>query len=229
MPHKLLKLFELNRNLKGLAEKELIEWIKHLFSSQVDGNLTIICGIFRELYYQGDQNDDKLIDSLLNKSIELDNHNNNFSTEDKTITAETEQSDIINIDNSSNVSDTINYISRIPDSILSNISTFLTQNQLFATFNLVCYKFLNIGLKSHSIKNIDLFMEYDYVPFKPKFNLNYILSKLKSLDVGSMEYGLFHYLFDIKTFTFPKSIKLGMFYVFIVSDLCVFNLIYYLK
>ena len=201
MTHKFVKLLELNTNLKKLEEDELIEWIKHLISNQKDGKLTIVKGIFRELYNQGEINNHHLLDQLLNKSIEC------RIKKTTSITNSQRNKNINNNNNNEEIQKDI--ISNIPENILSDIIKYLTNNELLTKWNLICYKFIKIGLKPHSIEKLSFKTFNSNIPieYRPKFKLNSILSKVNSIDTARVP----HFALDIpKLSQFPQSLYICM-------------------
>ena len=201
MTHKFLQLLTLRANLSSLSDEKLLEWLKYFLSEQT-GKSTIISGLFRELYNQGENNDNLFWNRLVVKSNEL--------IDNKTSNNNENNNELLYDDNDNN----IDYISNIPDSLLSNIGLYLNTQELFTKFNHISHKFIQIGLKSDTIKHFDTknMDEDNIIDNPPKFKIDSILKNLKSIKID--DYMDVSSIIDISNLKWPQTIEIGM-YLFI--------------
>ena len=89
---------------------------------------TIISGIFRQLYWEGENNSDEFLNDLLQhcKTITKNDKNKNKKTEKKRFNGTFDV---------------------LPDSLLCHIGSYLTTSEIFSEWDLVNRKFLQMGLK----------------------------------------------------------------------------------
>ena len=130
----LVSLIDFHDSLSSLSDGDFLKWIEQLVCNQ---KKLIICGIFRELYHQG-------------RNIDNDTFNHMVDTANNLVT---QSNTTINISKSSQTASTLNLLNHIPDSILSDIVTYLKTRELFSIWNNICKKSLRIGMKPQSIKH----------------------------------------------------------------------------
>ena len=83
MIHKFIQLLSLNHNLTQLSDENLLVWLE-TFIKKPNGKSTVIAGIFRELYNQGENNTDEFFSGLTDKSNQLVDNENKIKNKLKT-------------------------------------------------------------------------------------------------------------------------------------------------
>ena len=168
MAHKFASLIELTSIWHSLSNANVVKLVEHLFEIDVVGSYkkTVISGIFKQIYDEGEMNDDLFFVDLLVLSQQLMKSqldDSKYPNDEETpIESKLEQ---------------------LPDNILSYIASHLNSKNIFTTWNQVNRKFLQIGLKPQSMQHFD-FCENTNDNIRhnpPKFKYNVSLAKSISL------------------------------------------------
>ena len=206
MKHQLLLLLDLHENLTKLDSTAFVTWLEYFVNNIDIGKQTIIAGIFRELYSQGQSFDATFLTNLINQSNCLLPRENKHS--DKARNGCNNESNIEENDSKTD------YISGLPNSLLANIASYLETKELFANWNNVSHLFVAIGLSPEAIKhwNCD---DYDVsdtlLQNPPKFRLDTNAFKLESLVLDCD----FKPIFDPIGWQWPKTVRAGCIFFFL--------------
>lgn len=195
MTHKLVSLLELRQKLGKLDDDGVVEFVQSLLKQ--NRRSTVIGGIFRQLYAEGESNShiflndiSRLCDEITSKH-EGDKQMSNVEARD--------------IDTNCKA----NRFSSLPDSLLSHIGSYLPVKCILISWTCVCRKFVQVGLKSETVTQWNMTLQSgDRIKrFPPKFPLDSILTKLKSLKYNSN----FSRLFDVSKIKSLKNVEIGMY------------------
>ena len=204
MKHKFLELLDLRSNLEKLDKRGLLEWLEYFIDEQ-NGNDIIISRIFRQLYYEGENNDNVFLNQLIDKSNQL--FDKNKSTKRTSVNNSVNKSNNVNNSN-------LNTISDLPNNVLSHIGTYLPTKDLFTSWNCVCHLFIQVGLSSNALKywqfsdlNVNNIIQYP-----PKFRCDSILSQLQSIQLTSN----FESLLNVSHLKWPEKVEIGECYIFYI-------------
>ena len=160
MSHKFATLTELISIWESVDTKEFVIVLKHLLEIDCVGvyKKAIISGIFKQLYNDGESNDDMFLADLLVVSEGLQQSNPPPSNESE--------------------------FEMLPEGLICNIASYLPAKNIFSKWNHVNRKFVQIGLKPQSIKHFE-FRKSDkekVIKYPPQFKYDSTLSKLESLN-----------------------------------------------
>ena len=156
---KFASLIELRHIWDSLSNENIVKVVQHVLENDVIGEYkkTIISGIFKHIYEDGETNDYSFFADLLVLSHEL-----------KQSQSESQSKDLKRNESK---------LEQLPDGVISHIASYLPARNVFTTWNHVNRKFVQIGLKPQSIEHFFIFKRNLN---QPKFNLNVTLSKLIS-------------------------------------------------
>ena len=177
MTHNFACLIEARSIWETLSQDDFQNVVDHLIKS--NHKKTVISGIFRQLYHEGDANDDKFYDDLLTISRTAQSQSQNKICTNQADATVNEISD----DCEPQIH-FINYFDFVPNDLFCNIASHLTAYDVFNNWNHVSRKFLQIGLKPESITSFSFtHKNYQHIEkYTPKFSLGVTLSKLMSIE-----------------------------------------------
>lgn len=75
----------------------------------------------------------------------------------------------------------------IPDSLLSQIGSYLTQNELFGCWNHVCRKFIETGMRPETTQHLVCSKHTSALrleKFRPAYNVAHLFSRVKIVDIN---------------------------------------------
>ena len=160
-----MSLIRLRTLCDGFSEKDVIPFVECLLKKSDHGVNSVISGIFRQLYFEGDTNEQRLLHALQHQANKL---------------IKNKEQSRIDVNN-----DTQCCITDIPDNLLSEIVTHLPAKEILLNWNHVNRKFIQIGYKPESLREInwgDFAHPYQIHKYPPKFKINDCLSSLKSMN-----------------------------------------------
>lgn len=171
-PHKFIQVLFLHRQLKMLSSENLLEFFKHMLDNEE--KMTIVDGIFRQLYQCGESTSHIVLQDLTRKAHSLN---------EKQVLEYKHQSQLQLKD----IHD-ISTFEQMPDSIMCHIATHLETREIFTIWNNINHKFIEIGLKPDSLQtwdmrgaNLDYSHDMRYYRHLPKFSLVNSLSNLRKI------------------------------------------------
>ena len=140
MPHKFASLIEVASIWHSLSNANVVKVAEHVLAKDVVGLYTkaVISGIFKQIYDQGEMNDDLFFTDLLVLSQEL-------------MKSQSKDSKSPNDEETSVVE---SKLEQLPDNVLSYIASYLNSTNLFTQWNHVNRKLLQIGLKPESMEKL---------------------------------------------------------------------------
>lgn len=194
---KIVQLVSLREEFDKFRDEDVSTFIKVLLDHNKRD--TILSGIFRQLYREGDKNSDNLLMLLLTEAKSVNTNAQN--TKGKA-----------NIKNNSN-----NEIDNMPDSLLSKIGSYLPSKNIFSKWTRVNRKFVKTAYKPETIVNWN-FVDCDTISsqlkqFAPKFRLTCTVSRLNFVKYNRDYSNLFN-IFDVKSLT---HLLLGLLTLFSIN------------
>ena len=203
MQHKLVSLIKLRSTLDHLSDEDVVTFVDFMLKNSKNAANTVISGIFRQLYFDGESNLDGYHGSgtdyfslLENKAQELIDKRN-IKSNDNTSNDKSAISCIFNIS-----------IGNLPDSLLSLIASHLPLNDILLNWNHVNRKFIETGCKPETLQFIDWVfdsdIEYKIEQYPPKFKLDQGLSRIKCLSNNTN----FQSIFDVTKLAYIKNITI---------------------
>ena len=162
---------KLHKKLNEIHDEGLTEFVQ--FMVHCGKRDMLIAGVFRQLYHEGESNSLKFLHELITKvdTIASSGKNTNTTMKDKQL-LDTDDKLLKMVD--------------LPDSILSNIASYLSMRYLL-DWSHVNRKLFETVMTPAAINQWD-FTDYSYrnlCKFKPKFRLDPILTKLKDIKYNS--------------------------------------------
>ena len=181
-PPGLVALIDFHDTITSLSDVDFLQWIQQLVL--FNHKKIIISGIFRELYHQGRNI------NMVTLNYMVDTANN--------IKAQTTGA-VANI-KPYQPRPHLNLMDHIPDTILSDIATYLQTQELFSNWNNICKKSLRIGMKPESIQhwNIARSLNSKNSQSLAKFEIYPLLSQVKNIKFHEY-YAFFERFFQLKT------------------------------
>ena len=201
MTSKFASILEVSSTLHSLSNNQFVKTFEQLLETDEKHKPTIIFAIFRNFYDDCPPND-KLLEDLLKILGKLPQQKTNRKQQG---------------------TNNVNQFDKLPDSLFSNIASYLPSKDIFSKWNNVNHRFIQIGLKPESImhfefKNCDDFdTRYDG---SAQFDLDTTLSKLELVE--NREESIFcdcddddhdtsiEYLVEQISIKHTKSLHLGM-------------------
>ena len=169
MPHKLASLIRLRTNCELLEDGTVLRFVELLLKHSPHGSKTVTSGIFRQLYFEGESNDDQFLNILNIETAKLIDNANNKGIHEKSIDKQSKN------------------FNHLADSLLSNIASYLPLQEILLHWNHVNRKFVEIGYKPETLQHIcwqfdsDVFIEDQIEENPPKFKMDCSLKRLKSI------------------------------------------------
>ena len=193
MSHKLLTLLTLRQTLEQLSPDTLLEWISWLLR-QNGGAKTVVAGLFREFYNQGNNNTNQFLSDLVAEATTLAAKNTK-----QVVKKQVESDDDEKID----------HISDLTSDLLCNIASNLPAQDVFSKWNCVSRKFIQTGLRSESIYalNLNVYRATNMEKHPPKFEINSVLKRLHSIDIDNLD--LASSFIDFGSFKWPQNVRIS--------------------
>ena len=194
--HELVLLSQIRQHFDRLMPTMTHSLIEFLVTNGKQS--TILSGIYRQLYHEGgrDENHIKFLQSLLshiNKLIQS-------QPQSQSQTPRNETSPHLRNDD---------YFNHLPNTLMCEIGSYLTSKEILTKWNIVNRKFLEIAYKPETHTKWDFSYDSDvYIKRnKPKFGLNTLVSKLKTMKYNSN----FSSLFNLNDAKNAQNVAIGMF------------------
>ena len=196
--HQLVLLSQLKQYLEQFTCATTQSFVKFLVDEGQKS--TILNGICQQLYHDGDSNSIQFLQSLLSHSKKL--------VQSQSACNQAPTNSITNKD----------YFKRLPDSLISEIGSYLSSKEILTKWNIVNRKFLEIAYKpeTHTKWDFSYNSDTNIEENKPKFKLNNLISKVKTMKYNSD----FSSLFDLNNAKSAQTVALGMKYVALCAHVC---------
>lgn len=211
--HQVVLLSRLRQCFDHFNSENASSFVKFLIESGKSS--TVLSGIFRQLYQEGNTNSIELLQSLLSKANKLvENQCRVTRAHDKTKGEN-------------------DYFEWLPRSLMCEIGSYLSTKDILTKWNLVDRKFMQIGYQpeTHTKWSFDM-SQIQLEGYPPKFGITRLVSKLKTVEYHFK----FDRLFALSNVKSAENIKLGLclccilicFFLFVSNFFCSLNISCYI-
>ena len=192
-------LIAIRRSLDKVSDGGLLNVVNHLIKN--NHSSTIVSGIFRQLYFEGDSNSQEFLDELLTLC-------QNIEKQDK-------EDDVKQMAIDKGIDKSKPKINDIPDSLMNHITSYLNMKDIFNGWVHINRRCSEIGIYN----NIEL-IEWDTQwihklnKHPPKFSMKQLLFKMKDLTWHGDDQTDMESFLNLANLKRIKTIMIGMYLSF---------------